>query len=166
MSKIYDSLKKLQKKRTDEYSQAIDKAAITEIANSKKEITTKTKGPWLVWLFVGALIFILFAFNIRLFLIAQNYTSTIQVTLSKLTSFEESLNKNASQISNISMVMQEVSSDLEKINSNINDSIAMINEAKKANEVNAFAIENLTKAKNTLFKTVNELTLELDKLKK
>lgn len=88
--------------------------------------------------------------NFLFFFILLNYTRRTNEAIAKLSAMELALSKGFQDSG-------AISGEIQKLNLKIDTLQAGLKELKKEGESRDFAIENLTKAKNTLFNRLSEL---------
>lgn len=153
MSKTIDSLNQIQAQKQNEYSVATTKEPTIKNNGDTARVTnlpSRDSRIRITWIF-GFLFFILLisilGFNFKLYSMSKSYTSERGFTLTKLNKIEELINRNNKQAND----------NLAAINSLNQEHLKKTSQLEKTIDTQAAAIENLTKAKNTLFKRVTEL---------
>ncbi|MEW6009276.1 MAG: hypothetical protein AB1629_06560 [Candidatus Omnitrophota bacterium] len=158
MSKIIDSLKKIQFKRENGYHQD---DSVSPVVNSKGNPILKKQnsrpnknsvGTWFVPLVFVLFMLVTFILNLKLFLMMRDYRSEKDLTLKKVSEIVDLLEKkNKLQSEALSLELKL----LTKQNAKLKDEL----------DVQKVATENLTKAKNTLFKRMSAFEAEISSLK-
>jgi cell division protein FtsB len=99
---------------------------------------------WLIGLILCIVLFTNLGLTLKLFTMMKTYTSA-----------------NALQINTFSTDFEKLNANLSNLSLRIQDTNTRVTQLEKDSEIQTTAIENLTKAKNTLFKRVNELEANL-----
>jgi uncharacterized protein YlxW (UPF0749 family) len=109
-----------------------------------------------------ALAFILLlAANVRLIFLLKNYTRTSSSNSPKLGRLEELIDKN---LASLSSRVKDQDAEIKKLNQGVKDRQEQINQLDKDSVAQRTSLENLNKAKKTLFNKVAELEQGLEKL--
>lgn len=187
MSKIIDYLKKAENRRkglkstqTESKPQTIRpnetvifKAQNTSVIEPAREPNllrpgTATKGfPKNTWMIVSAIaisLFLLPVAGLGIIAISKKYTQANANTVTRLGRLEELLNKNNQQLTAYSNQFKELGSEIKKLNQQTKESQGLISLMEKNNLAQKTSIDNLTKAKKTLFNKVSELEQRLERL--
>jgi len=167
MSKALNLLNGIEKQRTGKYSSALNKGAI-DSQTTQQPVRNTTEGrniQYAIRLIIPILISLILGLSFSLVLIANRYKSERNSTAIQLTEIKDLLNKNTKQINSFSEDIKQLSSDLNKMSLKIQSISSDIKELNKNSETQSFAIETLTKAKNTLFNKLNSLEVDIDELK-
>jgi methyl-accepting chemotaxis protein len=161
MSKTINQLKQLEAQRTQKYTTALSKEATTATPQA-----TRAHKHWLNWKFTllfAVIILPFFALNLKLFMRVKSYGLKNGETISKLNTIEGLMNDSARQMKALTSDIGQISTGLESVNIKTQDNNNIINQLDKQSDAQKVAIENLTKAKNTLFNRVNSLEIEINK---
>lgn len=159
VSKIIDSLKKIQFRRENSShpedsapSVASSNKANPEIRKPNTRANKNSDGNWFVPVIFALFMLVTFGLNLKLFLMMRDYRTERDQSIKKVNEVVELLEKrNKLQAEAFSIQM--------KIFSKEN---AQLKEELQAQKV---AVENLTKAKNTLFKRISAIEAELGQIK-
>jgi len=100
---------------------------------------------WLIGLILGIVLISNLGLTIKLLTMMKTYAST-----------------NALQINTFSADFKKMNANLSALSIRTQDSNARITQLEKENDAKSVAIDNLTKAKNTIFKRVSELEANLN----
>ena len=161
MSKTINQLKQLETQRAQKYTTALSKEATTATPQA-----TRAHKHWLNWKFTllfAVIILPFFALNLKLFMMVKSYGLKNGETISKLNTIEGLMNDSARQMKALTSDIRQISTGLESVNIKTQDNNNIINQLDKQSDAQKVAIENLTKAKNTLFNRVNSLEIEINK---
>lgn len=170
MNKI-NSLKELQEKRAGKYSLALNKNSSAQDTREPllnqatgpleaKTLNSKNagiKGSWIPWLFIAIFALVFLVVNLQLIFAMKGYANQRNAAEKKLNTIEALIDNNTKQISAILESAQRLSEDAKVASRKIENIKKGIEGIEKTNDVHAAAIENLTKAKNTLFKKLSSL---------
>lgn len=180
MSKIIDNLKKAEnQKNGGKYSQPIEnpqtaqreESVILAAQNTQRpaekkhadyfepEITSKAtpKFNWMVVLLIVVGLFLLVGMSSAIVLMSKNYSKANTNTSAKLARLEELLNKNNQQFAAFSKQLVKQEQVLDKLGRQEQDNQTLTSQLEKKVNAQAASIENLTKAKKTLFNRVGAL---------
>lgn len=149
MSRIIDALNKLEKERRK--------------AGPGRREHAKTFNIWILGLVVTAMFFTILGFNLRLFTLMKNYESEKNQVLGKLSKIEDLLNDYSQQLNNNYEITVKFNDTLVNLNNKVKDVFTMIQDLEKSKDSQSFAIENLTKAKDTLFNRLSSLEAKINK---
>ena len=161
MSQTINQLRQLEAQRAQKYTAALSKEATTATPQA-----TRAHKHWLNWkltLLFAVIILTFFALNLKLFMMVKSYGLKNGETISKLNTIEGLMNDSARQMKALTSDIGQISTSLESVNIKIQDNNNKINQLDKQSDAQTVAIENLTKAKNTLFNRVNSLEIEINK---
>jgi hypothetical protein len=151
MSRTIDNLKKLQERKINGY---------TETSSKQEESSPQYNSTHGHFAFKPSLIFAsifvvitlsLFAFNIKLLFFVKDMSLERAGTVTKLGKLEALLNENKKEMATIFSGIEQIQNKISQV--------------EKDKDSQKFAVETLTKAKETLFKRMNELEGQLDKIK-
>jgi len=174
MSKSLNLLKQAEAIRASKYSQALNKAAHnkTNSENSVSEnlvvsstVSNTKKAAWPIALFIPTAFLLLLALNLTLFITVHRNFSRTNNAFAKLKVIQDSLNSNANQIVALGSSLKEINQNFKKTDAKIENAGKKISQLEKLSDANAQSIDNLTKAKNTLFNKASSLEADLIKLK-
>ncbi len=157
MSRIIDSLKKIQFKREngfhrDELSSPVVSSETNPlVSKSNSKANKNSDGKWFVLVVFALFMLVTFGLNLKLFLMMRDYRQERELTIKKVSEIVELLStKNKVEIESISDNVKELS----KQNAQLKEQL----------QVQSASIENLTKAKNVLYKRMSAFEAELGKL--
>jgi len=129
-----------------------------------KSQVTKANNPWIF----GLIILILLAnlgLTLKLFLTMGDYPKEKKNIISKFSSIEKTAVDMSKQMDAFSVSLNEVGNSVGLIRNQAKDNNLKIAKVEKQLDANIAAVENLVKAKNTLFDRFNYLEVELNLLK-
>lgn len=126
----------------------------------------RTSNAWILGIAVTIMFFVMLAYNIRIFNILKLNAFEKDEIFAKTGKIESLLKDYAQEIKSSYEVIKKSADILDKLNLELKEANTRISELKKDNDSLTFAIENLTKAKNTLFNKVSVLETEIEKFKK
>jgi len=179
MSKIIDSLKKMSEIKKDKLSATSEEASNRTIIAQAQKVphqerqtpaivqcppTTLKRSKLITWILIIVLI-MLMGFNLILFSMAKNNALLNSYAITKLNTIEQTLNKNNQQLGVFLGTVDKLSTELKQTNTQLKDSQETVNYLEKKVKSREVAIENLIKAKKSMYQMVAELYGELDKLK-
>lgn len=124
--------------------------------NSSSEEKATVPRPYLNRILICGVILNLIL-SVSLFVMLKGYKSERNSTETKLNEIVELSNKNNNQINGFIADVKKLSEELGAANSKIS-------QQEKNKESQQFAIETLTKAKNTLFNRMSELEAKIEQL--
>lgn len=153
MGKTTELLKKVEQERANKYTLAVQKESTKE--------TSRTHLPWILVLTFTVILMAILGFNFQTFKMMKSLALYKNVTVTKLNKIEESLTENMHWVEISASDMKQISS---KVDSSIKQIGAKVEEIQRQGDAQTVAIENLTKAKNTLFNRVNSLEVEVSKI--
>ncbi|RJP28755.1 MAG: hypothetical protein C4533_02915 [Candidatus Omnitrophota bacterium] len=167
MSKTIDLLNQISKSR---YTQGLSKVTNElKIGSARNNIVSNRKSriplTWMLGMGVATIILLNFIFTMKLFFIVKNYSSNSAEVIVKLNEIDKISQKNTQKLEKYSSDVSKISSVIGVVDTKIKDSNLRIAELQKQLESQKFAIENLTKAKDTLFNKVSELEAGTTKAK-
>ena len=116
-------------------------------------------------MFIAIFALVFLVVNLQLIFAMKGYANQRNAAEKKLNTIEELLNSDTKQISAILESAQRLSEDAKVASRKIENIKEGIEGIEKTNDAHAAAIENLTKAKNTLFNKVSSLEVELQSSK-
>ena len=123
-----------------------------------------SEAKYLTTLIFGILVFISFALNISLFMMLKNYSHSQDVVVSMVADIQKLSQNNEKQAGDFSGKLKSLSTDLQGINIKLSEARASMAELTNSSETQKTAIDNLTKAKNTLFSRISELEAGFEKM--
>jgi chromosome segregation ATPase len=94
----------------------------------------------------------------------KDYISKKNVITSELEKLEQVLVYNTTRLSDFSKRITDINADINQINTQTHDYTDKITKLEKTNNAQKVAIQNLVKAKNTLFDRLYRLELKLEDL--
>ena len=145
MSKRLDMLNAVESQRTNKYSTALTKNA-----------PSKHHTGWIMAIILVILLILNFGVHF----------SERNDSMAKLEKIEKLLNDNARQMNVFLSDTKQMDTNLKSVSLKIKDINSDIEQIEETDDINAVAITNLTKAKNTLFKELSQLRAEFEQLKK
>lgn len=151
MSKIISQLKQAEQKR-----------------KTHKTFSNRGHAHMALWIVGVASIIvtvILLLLNVRVLHLTRNYYANHDYFREKLNRIEYLLTKNDNRVESIIVNSKQVTSDLDTIKIKIKNVQEQINQLTQDADARTVSMENLTKAKDTLFKKLSALEIELDKIK-
>jgi len=160
MSKTLNMLNTANKQRSGKYSSAENKEAqsIHHEPRKLEQNVSKTN----LKLIIGSIFFILMILNlaltVRLFVTINKIASEKYNSVQKIDHLEEIITNNANGIQKISDDLQAVSVKTKSLNTKVE-------QIQETTDSQAAAIDNLIKAKNSLFNKVSALEAEINNLK-
>jgi len=176
MSKILNLLKKAQNRKDP--SMDLKRGIDREAATSQKDVsaglaaqrpsqafTAGSDGTQKLLATVFIVCVILLALNIAFFLMTKNYAQRTNEALAKISAIELALDKRAGDTEDLSITLAKISTILENLTFKVDKLNTSVKDLWQERASQTFAIETLTKAKNTLFNRMNELELKLDQAK-
>lgn len=173
MGKTTDLLKKLEQERSGKYTQAINRdcprqnfiqdaqrgLSLTpkELPQTGLSATLVRNSPRRGLSLTPVLITILLILNLAIALAVVGIFLQKDKAAAKITAIEQIMKENSERLSAIQSQATQVAEEVKLVNSRIKTLGSSLNEIEEANDAQAAAIDNLTKAKNTLFKRVSTL---------
>jgi flagellar biosynthesis/type III secretory pathway chaperone len=112
------------------------------------------------WLIIIVVFAVFLSLNLLFFAMTKDYSLRTNAALEKLKDMEAAVTKNSEQLNSVLAEAQQINESLEKMASRLQAMAAETKDLKQQSEIQAFAIENLIKAKNTLFNRLNTLEAE------
>ena len=165
MNKI-NSLKELQEKRAGKYSSALtNEPIIKDDPQSKKKPKANKSKLWLIGAIFALFIALNFMLSLTLFAMMHKYKSEAHNTFAGLNEIKGILNENIKKVDSFTDDIKQLGLDSKKLNRETQGISAAIKELSQKSDSQSFAIDNLTKAKNTLFNKVSSLEAELQSSK-
>lgn len=163
MSRTINSLHMAQTQRAAKYSLAVNaRSAETDtpadLPEKYKDSVSNVYTNWIIGLFFATI----FAFNLlfiyKLNLVMRVYASERSLTSEKLDNLQRMLADNSLQA-------KEIGSELQAMALKTKDYNEKFKELEDSNEAMSSSIENLSKAKNTLFERISGIETALEKMK-
>lgn len=175
---MLDLQNKLDRERMSQQAQSPNNMPTPDNSEPKRIEQAKTKRSWIRGFLLFVFILLILSSNSWLFYITQNHTSNTQDLILRLNQIEYTLKENEVYVKSVLAGLKDINSELEKIAlgleatnkkiskiENVNENINLeVTQLQKDIDVNYFAIENLNKAKNSLFSKTNELVIKIDEL--
>lgn len=171
MSRTIDSLNKAERERDKNNVLAQENQSTTEDRKplpQPKQPSPQARRPrstLIIGLAICLFLLLNLALTSRLFFITQGSTSERKNAIVKLDKIEESVSEVGNKFDTLSGGIKKANDELDRVNQQAKDNnlkIAYLEAKLDAKEV---AIENLKKAKDTLFDRFNYLEIELNLLK-
>lgn len=162
MSRTIDLLNQISNSR---YTQSLSKGSNEIVSNVNSAVKNSSVSnrksriplPWMLGMGVALIILLNFIFTIKLFFVVRNYNSDNAEVITKLNEIDKVSKVNSQKLEKNSSDVSKISSVIGVVDTKIKDTNSRITELQKQLESQKFAIENLTKAKDTLFNKVSEL---------
>jgi septal ring factor EnvC (AmiA/AmiB activator) len=123
------------------------------------------RSSWAVWLIVSLAVFILLGLNLKLFFMMKDYPLEMKIIHVKLNEVTEMLSNYEQRNLDLIAQIKQLGLGLEKANAQISETGSRITKLETVNDGNKAVLENLTKAKDTLFTKFSSLESELETLK-
>jgi septal ring factor EnvC (AmiA/AmiB activator) len=160
MSKAINMLSEAEKEKNSKSS--IQIAEIQQKADKDKPAEPpKIKKGFLIGVLLFLILAVTVAINLKLFFLIKNMSSEKNITLEQITKLNGLLKENNQQVSTLSDSIKKMEADIDYVKTGIKEAkenVVKIQEATNAQNAN---LENLTKAKNTLFTTITELKAKI-----
>lgn len=181
MSKTINLLNNIERKRNGKYSSALTKEKeinaiykahakynepITkDDPRSKKKPKANKNKLWLIGAIFALFIALNFMLSLTLFAMMHKYKSEAHNTVAGLNEIKGVLNENIKKADSFADDIKQLGLDAKRLSKEAHGISAAIKELNQKSDSQSFAIENLTKAKNTLFNKVSSLEAELQSSK-
>lgn len=123
------------------------------------------RSSWAVWLIFSLAILIILGLNLKLFFMMKDYPLETKIIRVKLNEVTEILNSYEQRNLDLFAQLKNLGVGLYKLNAQISETESRITRLETANDGNKAALDNLTKAKDTLFSKFSSLESELATLK-
>lgn len=166
MSQIMDSLNKLEKAQSEK---------------STKKVEKKAK-PWLGKAFVGVGFILILGINMITFLATNKLSKRIDSVILAVVKSQNSVSDNTEQMASLSEGLGEIGAGIKdlkgevsglgikvswlgSLNNDISKLSGKIFKLEKYKDITHFSLRTLTKAKDTLFKKVGDLRVNIQELK-
>jgi len=170
MSKTISELKRLQEHRQNGNSHATNDASQPINAEHRGQYAIRNtqyeerRTPYAVPSVIMYLLLTLnFALSLGLFALFYTSRTECQTTLTQLNSTIQAMERsNAALLSSFTKKFNQASVEIEKASKRTEEMGVTVKELNKEQEAQRFAIETLTKAKNTLFNRINLLEANLN----
>ena len=157
MSKTLNMLNNASNQRTGKYSLVVNKETQHEPRKLEQNVSTTN-----LKLIIGSVFLIIMVFNLAL-------TFKLLVTINKMASDKnnsmEQIEELETLVSKNGNGIQKINDDLQVVTAKTKSISTKVEQAQETNESQAAAIENLNKAKNTLFNKLSALEVEINNLK-
>ena len=160
MGKTIDLLRKVEQERLDKNT-FVTERAIPVKAISKPEPVGAPLNIGLGKTGILVLIGLLLIFNLALVITVIGLFTQRAGTFTKLTAIEQSIAENGKQISAIHAQAAPLTDEVKAVNLHIKDISETLTKLEETNDAQATALENLNKAKDTLFNRVSSLEAQI-----